>query len=137
MTQILVELAKVFFNIPLPFLLLNIVAQHNVDIVVWQQIQMSHFVLIIGSFLIFQFRSLVIHHWSKFLKEVLFITFENSSWYHKCFFLFLSFGFTFFNSRKFCCKKAWWYISDYTPSSKILLQFFYGQPYTLLLFSIL
>ena len=47
------------------------------------------------------------------VKQLLQITFENSFRYHKCYYLFLSFGFTFSNPKLFC-KKVWWYIFDFS-----------------------
>ena len=58
---------------------------------------------------------------TNFLKQILYIIFGNNFRSHKCSFLFFHlFGLAFF-SVKFCCKKAWWYKSDYTPSNTIII----------------
>ena len=78
------------------------------NILVWQYIQMPYFVSIIRSFLIFYFMGLVIHHWRKFLKQILSIAIDN-----------LQFRLVF-TSVKFCCKKVWWCVFYYVPSNKVL-----------------
>ena len=81
---------------------------NSMNILVWQYIQMPHFVSIIRSFLIFYFMGLVIHHWRKFLKQILSIAIDN-----------LQFRLVF-TSVKFCCKKVWWCVFYYVPSNKVL-----------------
>ena len=71
---------------------------------------------------LFWFSGLVIHHGNKFLKQLSPIKLENSFRYHKCYYLFLSFGFTFF-SVKFCCKKGWSYIFNFRTIYLVCLCF--------------